>query len=119
MVNIKDKLNSKKSILIANIFNVIFLSLCVIGAIIVQCIKGFTIESAIWIVCVIAVISFYEFGIRKIISKLCNIVMVYILNIIIPLACIILSCVFAPMWTAVTITFTTPLIVYIARFILK
>ena len=106
MVNIKDKLNSKKSILIANIFNVVFLSLCVIGAIIVQCIKGFTIESAIWIVCVIAVISFYEFGIRKIIFKPSGKVVFYILDIIIPLTCIVLSCIFAQMWTAASITFS-------------
>lgn len=119
MANLKDKLNSKKFILVANIFNVIFLSLCVIGAIIVQCIKGFTIESAIWIVCVIAVISFYEFGIRKIIFKPSGKVVFYILDIIIPLTCIVLSCIFAQMWTAASITFSIFLIVYIARFILK
>lgn len=110
---LKDKLNSKKSIMIANIFNVTFLSLCFIATIIVQCIKGFTAESILWLVCAIAFISLYEFGIRKLISKISNIVLVYTLNIIIPLVCIVLSCIFAPMWAAAGITFATMLIVYI------
>ena len=110
---LKDKLNSKKSIMIANIFNVTFLSLCFIATIIVQCIKGFTAESILWLVCAIAFISLYEFGIRKLISKISNIVLVYTLNIIIPLACIVISCIFAPMWSAIGITFATMLIVYI------
>ena len=116
---LKDKLNSKKSIKIANICNVVFWSLCFIATIIVQTIKGFTVESILWLVCAIAFISLYEFGIKKLIFKISNIVLVYTLNIIIPLVCIVLSCIFAPMWAAVGIIFATMLIVYIASFILK
>lgn len=116
---LKDKLNSKKSIKITNICNVVFWALCFIATIIVQSIKGFTAESILWLVCAIAFISLYELGIRKLISKISNIVLVYTLNIIIPLVCIVLSCVFAPMWAAAGIIFATILIVYIASFILK
>ena len=116
---LKDKLNSKKSIKITNICNVIFWSLCFIATIIIQAIKGFTAESILWLVCAVAFISLYEVGIRKLISKISNIVLVYTLNIIIPLVCIVLSCIFAPMWAAAGIIFATILIVYIASFILK
>lgn len=114
---LKDKLNSKKSIMIANVCNVVFWSLCFISTIIAQCIKGFTAESILWLVCVIAFISLYEFGIRKLISKKSNIVLVYTLNIIIPLVFIVLSCIFAPTWATAGIVSATMLIVYIARFI--
>ena len=116
---LKDKLNSKKSIKITNICNVVFWSLCFIATIIVQCIKGITVESILWLVCAIAFISLYEFVIRKLFAKISNMVLVYILNIIIPLVCIVLSWIFAPMWAAAGITFATMLIVYIASFILK
>ena len=116
---LKDKLNSKKSIMIANICNVVFWSLCFITTIIVQCIKEFTVESILWRVCAIAFISLYEFGIRKLISKISNIVLVYTLDFIIPLVCIVLSCIFAPTLAATGITFGAILIVYITSFILK